>query len=72
LKAERPGSWRHAAAGGRLTPSDDHLIMFTGIATLACLSRRTTTPGGIHGQEMRTRAWMPDDRFTFTVHGAFF
>jgi hypothetical protein len=51
------------------------LIMFTGIATLACLSpaHNDTWWHLRSGQEVaRTRAWMSDDRFTFTVHGAFF
>ena len=51
------------------------LIMFMGIATLACLSpaHNDTWWHLRSGQEMaRTREWMSDDRFTFTVHGAFF
>ena len=51
------------------------LIMFMGIATLACLSpaHNDTWWHLRSGQEMaRTREWMSDDRFTFTVHGASF
>ena len=51
------------------------LIMFMGIATLACLSpaHNDTWWHLRSGQEMaRTREWMSDDRFTSTVHGAFF
>ena len=51
------------------------LILFAGIATLACLSpaHNDTWWHLRSGQEMaRTHMWMFDDRFTFTVRGAFF